>query len=293
MARPLRIDVAGAWYHVMNRGHRGGALFLEDADRHRFLGTVVELPERFALELHAFVLMNNHYHLLVRTGEDPLGETGGINLYGFVGSNPVSGIDPFGLQGTFDFNCNAGPTGPGGPSLTPSFGRPNPAIPPPAPPLDLADFRPIPVFQLQDATPLQVWLAFTPIKVPLGWLSKVPGISRFCGAAAKEASLLPVRYDAEFAASQFLGTRPFTSGGRQIMPHAAERMVSPPPGRAPMNMFEVDQVLNAGNKIRKVDFLHPKGPTVTIQNTMMPGKPQVVVDAATGQRVVTVIQPKP
>ena len=65
MARPLRIDVAGAWFHVMNRGQ---ALFLDEADRRRFLGAVAELPERFTLELHAFVLMDNHYHLLVRTG---------------------------------------------------------------------------------------------------------------------------------------------------------------------------------------------------------------------------------
>jgi REP element-mobilizing transposase RayT len=69
MARPLRIDIAGAWYHVMNRGHRAGALFLNDTDRRRFLGTVADLPERFALEVHAFVLMRNHYHLLVRTTE--------------------------------------------------------------------------------------------------------------------------------------------------------------------------------------------------------------------------------
>ena len=69
MSRPLRIEFPGAWYHVMNRGHRGGALFLDDADRRRFLGAVAELPERFALEVHAFVLMHNHYHLLVRTGE--------------------------------------------------------------------------------------------------------------------------------------------------------------------------------------------------------------------------------
>jgi REP element-mobilizing transposase RayT len=67
MARPLRIDVGGAWYHVMNRGHRGGALFLDDPDRRRFLGAVAELSERFGTEVHAFVLMPNHYHLLVRT----------------------------------------------------------------------------------------------------------------------------------------------------------------------------------------------------------------------------------
>jgi len=44
-------------------------LFLSDADRRRFLGAVAELPERFACEVHAFVLMDNHYHLLVRTTE--------------------------------------------------------------------------------------------------------------------------------------------------------------------------------------------------------------------------------
>ena len=72
MARPLRVDVAGAWYHVMNRGHRGEALYRDDADRGRFLGAVAELPERFRLEVHVFVLMDNHYHLLVRTGQPNL-----------------------------------------------------------------------------------------------------------------------------------------------------------------------------------------------------------------------------
>ena len=37
---------------------------------------------------------------------------------------------------------------------------------------------------------------------------------------------------------------------------------------------------------------HPAGPTVTVQNTKMAGKSQVVVDAQSGKRVVTVIQPK-
>ena len=69
MARPLRIEIAGAWYHVMNRGHRGTTLFRDDRDRYRFLALVAESPERFGLEVHAFVLMNNHYHLLVRTRE--------------------------------------------------------------------------------------------------------------------------------------------------------------------------------------------------------------------------------
>lgn len=74
MARPLRIVLPGAWYHVMNRGHRRSALFLSDPDRRRFLGRVAELPERFGVEIHAFVLMDNHYHLLLRTGERSLSD---------------------------------------------------------------------------------------------------------------------------------------------------------------------------------------------------------------------------
>ena len=58
----------------MNRGHRGRRLFVDDSDRRRFLGAVSELPERFGLEVHAFVLMANHYHLLVRTTEANLSQ---------------------------------------------------------------------------------------------------------------------------------------------------------------------------------------------------------------------------
>ena len=55
MARPWRILLAGGWYHVVNRGHRRSDLFLEDTDRQRFLGLVAQLPERFGVEVHAFV----------------------------------------------------------------------------------------------------------------------------------------------------------------------------------------------------------------------------------------------
>ena len=72
MSRPLRILVAGGWYHVVNRGQRRERIFLNDEDRRRFLGLVAELPERFGVEVHAFVLMNNHYHLLLRTPDPNL-----------------------------------------------------------------------------------------------------------------------------------------------------------------------------------------------------------------------------
>jgi putative transposase len=72
VARPLRILLAGGWYHVMNRGHRRSDLFLDDADRQRFLRLLAQLPERFGVEIHAFVLMDNHYHVLLRTPEPNL-----------------------------------------------------------------------------------------------------------------------------------------------------------------------------------------------------------------------------
>jgi hypothetical protein len=59
-----------------------------------------------------------------------------------------------------------------------------------------------------------------------------------------------------------------------------------------MNITDVDKVLNQGNVIKKVNVNNPKGTTVTVQDTQMPGRPQVTVDAATGRRIVTVVQPK-
>lgn len=72
MARPLRIEYPGAWYHVMNRGAGRKWVFKSDIHREAFLDLLAESAERFALEIHAYCLMGNHYHLLVRTPSDPL-----------------------------------------------------------------------------------------------------------------------------------------------------------------------------------------------------------------------------
>lgn len=69
MARPLRVDVEGGWYHVTMRGQRRGEIVVENGDRKRWLELVSELPERYGVEIHAYVLMDNHYHLVVRTPE--------------------------------------------------------------------------------------------------------------------------------------------------------------------------------------------------------------------------------
>jgi REP element-mobilizing transposase RayT len=59
----------------MSRGNGGEALYRTDEDRRRFLGLVAQLPERLGAEVHAFVLMDNHYHLLVRCRRADLSET--------------------------------------------------------------------------------------------------------------------------------------------------------------------------------------------------------------------------
>src|SRR5262245_41826146 len=65
MARPLRVERAGAWYHVTSRGNERREIFYQNSDRRHFLGLLQELVEMFHLRLHAYVLMPNHYHLLV------------------------------------------------------------------------------------------------------------------------------------------------------------------------------------------------------------------------------------
>jgi len=66
MARQLRIDHDGAWHHVMNRGIAHGRLFFDDSDRIEFGARLADVHTRFGIEVHAYCLMDNHYHLLVR-----------------------------------------------------------------------------------------------------------------------------------------------------------------------------------------------------------------------------------
>lgn len=67
MARPLRIEFAGALYHVTARGDRREAIYLGDEDREAFLELLGEVCRRFNWTVHAYCLMSNHYHLLVET----------------------------------------------------------------------------------------------------------------------------------------------------------------------------------------------------------------------------------
>ena len=67
MARPLRAEHSGAIWHVTARGNERREVFRADADRIRFLEVLGAVIDRFRWRLHAFVLMENHFHLLVET----------------------------------------------------------------------------------------------------------------------------------------------------------------------------------------------------------------------------------
>jgi len=67
MARPWRIEYEGALYHVFSRGNNQQDIFVTDDDRYLFLDTIGQMSERCDTEIFAYVLMDNHYHLLLRT----------------------------------------------------------------------------------------------------------------------------------------------------------------------------------------------------------------------------------
>src|SRR5271163_3642115 len=67
MPRQLRIEYPGAIYHVMNRGDRREPVFHDDTDRKRFVTTLSEACRKTDWQVHAYCLMNNHFHLVVET----------------------------------------------------------------------------------------------------------------------------------------------------------------------------------------------------------------------------------
>jgi REP element-mobilizing transposase RayT len=67
MPRQLRIEYAGAMYHVMSRGNRRADIYLDDVDRQDFLKTLAEACLKTGWQVHAYCLMSNHYHLVLET----------------------------------------------------------------------------------------------------------------------------------------------------------------------------------------------------------------------------------
>lgn len=67
MARPIRLEFPGSIYHVTTRGNGGEDIFIEDQDRVQFLAVLAEVVSRTGWQVYAYVLMDNHYHLVIET----------------------------------------------------------------------------------------------------------------------------------------------------------------------------------------------------------------------------------
>ena len=74
MARKLRIEFAGACYHVINRGNYRRQLFTGKGAAEAFERCLAEAAERFGWQVHAYVVMSNHFHLAVKTPEPNLSD---------------------------------------------------------------------------------------------------------------------------------------------------------------------------------------------------------------------------
>jgi putative transposase len=70
VARPLRQTIAAYPYHVIQRGHNRQRVFADDVDRRQYLGWLQEAGARYGLAVHAYVLMDNHLHLLCTPSQD-------------------------------------------------------------------------------------------------------------------------------------------------------------------------------------------------------------------------------
>jgi REP-associated tyrosine transposase len=84
MSRPWRIEFKGALYHVLSRGNEQKDIFWDNEDRNCFICLMGEMSDRFDVDIFAYVLMNNHYHILFRTNKPNLSKAMqwlGVNLY--------------------------------------------------------------------------------------------------------------------------------------------------------------------------------------------------------------------
>ena len=72
MARQLRIEYAGALYHITSRGNAREAIYRNNEDRTEFLSLLNNTCNRFNWYCHAYCLMDNHYHLLIETNTSSL-----------------------------------------------------------------------------------------------------------------------------------------------------------------------------------------------------------------------------
>jgi REP element-mobilizing transposase RayT len=63
MARPLRIEYEGAYYHITARGNEKRKIYFTKSDYAKFKGYLAEAKKKYGIIIHSYVLMSNHYHL--------------------------------------------------------------------------------------------------------------------------------------------------------------------------------------------------------------------------------------
>ena len=67
MARPLRIEYEGAFYHIVQRGLERREIYKDEKDKKRFLTYLSGAQEKYKSIIHSYVLMDNHYHIILET----------------------------------------------------------------------------------------------------------------------------------------------------------------------------------------------------------------------------------
>jgi len=67
MARPLRLQFEGALYHVTGRGNERKRIFFKQTEYEKFKKYLQEAKVKYNAVFHAYVLMSNHYHLVIET----------------------------------------------------------------------------------------------------------------------------------------------------------------------------------------------------------------------------------
>ena len=74
MARPYRLQAEDCFYHITSRGNSRKKIFLNNTDFEKFLEYILKAKEKYDFYLLAYVLMSNHYHLLIKTTNGEIGK---------------------------------------------------------------------------------------------------------------------------------------------------------------------------------------------------------------------------
>jgi REP element-mobilizing transposase RayT len=84
MARPLREDPKDGWHHLWDRGIAKKPIFENRADIRRFMAALARAVRRGDIEVHSFVFVTTHFHLLVRSPKGRLSQALGRILWDFT-----------------------------------------------------------------------------------------------------------------------------------------------------------------------------------------------------------------